>query len=375
MKILLLTDGIYPYVQGGMQKHSYNLCRYLARSGVNVVLYHCVPAGNEQPEKLHGFSEQELKQVMHRCFYFPKLDKLPGHYLRESYHLSEIYLDALKTETGIDLVYAQGFTAWALLKSGAKEKQNIPPVIVNFHGLNMFQKAASVKMKLEQYLLRPAVKYNLKHANFVISLGGKLSEILASIIDKNKIIESPVGIDNDWIEDEIVENEVRQLVFIGRNERLKGIKELNKVISRIDDLQFQLHIIGPFNKKDQIVDDRITYHGEIKQEEKVGSILSKMDVLILPSWSEGMPTVILEAMAKGCAIVANDVGAVAELVDDRVGWLCKPGDLNALEMGIRNAIDISDKELSHLKHYAVQKVAQNYTWDKITKRLIDQLKQ
>jgi glycosyltransferase involved in cell wall biosynthesis len=375
MKILLLTDGIYPYVMGGMQKHSYNLCKYLARAGVEIILYHCVEQGTKKPEFLHGFSGDELKLIKQQCFCFPKLDNFPGHYLRESYRLSEMYLDAMEKETNIDLIYAQGFTAWTLLKTGKGGQKSGTPVIVNFHGLNMFQKAASVKMKLEQYLLRPAVKYNLKHANFVISLGGKLSEILASIIDKNKIIESPVGIDNDWIEDEIVENEARQLVFIGRNERLKGIKELNKVISRIDDLQFQLHIIGPFNKKDQIVDDRITYHGEIKQEEKVGSILSKMDVLILPSWSEGMPTVILEAMAKGCAIVANDVGAVAELVDDRVGWLCKPGDLNALEMGIRNAIDISDKELSHLKHYAVQKVAQNYTWDKITKRLIDQLKQ
>ena len=40
MKIALLTDGIYPYVIGGMQKHSYFLAKYLARNKINVDLYH-----------------------------------------------------------------------------------------------------------------------------------------------------------------------------------------------------------------------------------------------------------------------------------------------------------------------------------------------
>lgn len=370
MKILLLSDGIYPYVMGGMQKHSYNLCKYMARVGVEIVLYHCVVQGKIKPKILDGFSKEELKNVEQHCFYFPKLDSLPGHYLRESYRLSLLYQEALKKESGIDLIYAQGFTAWALLKNRKEEQKMTPPVIVNFHGLEMFQKAASVKMKMEHLLLGPAVKFNLKQADYTISLGGKLTDIIASICDKNKIIVSPVGIDKEWIDEGVIENEIRQLVFIGRNERRKGIKELNKVINRITDLEFQLHIIGPFNKEDRIVDDRVTYHGEIKQEEKVAALLSKMDVLILPSWSEGMPTVILEAMAKGCAIVANDVGAVNELVDEKIGWLCKVGDLNSLEKAMRNAVTISNKELNKLKQNANLKVIKNYSWDKITSDLL-----
>jgi glycosyltransferase involved in cell wall biosynthesis len=374
MRIALLTDGIYPNVLGGMQKHSYNLCRYLARAGVEVALFHCVEQGSEKPEILQGFKTDELKQVKQQCFYFPKLDSLPGHYLRESYRLSELYLEALKKESAIDMIYAQGFTAWALLKSRKNGQAGIPPVIVNFHGLEMYQKAASSKMKIEHLMLRPAVKFNLRKADFVISLGGKLTEILASIVDKDKIIKSPVGIEGDWIDYKIVENKVRQLVFIGRNERRKGIKELNKVILRFDNLEFQLHIIGPFDKKDQINDPRITYYGEIKEQEKVAELLTKMDVLVLPSWSEGMPTVILEAMAKGCAVVANNVGAVNELVDDKVGWLCKVGDLNSLERGMQNAIGISNKKLANLKQNAIQKVTQEYKWSKIAKDLLVKLK-
>jgi len=40
LKIALITDGIWPYVMGGMQKHSYYLCKYLAQNKVNVDLIH-----------------------------------------------------------------------------------------------------------------------------------------------------------------------------------------------------------------------------------------------------------------------------------------------------------------------------------------------
>lgn len=146
------------------------------------------------------------------------------------------------------------------------------------------------------------------------------------------------------------------------------------MISRIGDLPFHLHIIGPFTEEDQIADSRITYYGEIKEQERVAELLIKMDVLILPSWSEGMPTVILEAMAKGCVIVANDVGAVNKLVDDSVGWLCKVGDLDALESGIRKAIDLPQSKLKSMKQNAILKVDENYLWEEVVEKLTSTLK-
>ena len=47
------------------------------------------------------------------------------------------------------------------------------------------------------------------------------------------------------------------------------------------------------------------------------------DVLICPSYSEGMPNVILEGMSRGLAIIATDVGATDQLVDDTNGKLIK----------------------------------------------------
>lgn len=358
MKIALLTDGLYPYVIGGMQKHSYVFAKNLLKHKVNVVLFHCVYGDDHVVKDLDGFSDEELDLLEHKCFNFPKLDSFPGHYLRESFKLSKIYKEELKNYKDIDLVYSQGFTAWALLK--VIPKNRLYPIIVNFHGLNMFQKASSIKSKLEHLLFRPAVKFNLLQADYVISLGGKLTKILSQFIDDDKIIIIPIGVEKEWLEQNPKNNHPRKLVFIGRDERVKGIMELNKVIKKIKDLKFELHIIGPFNQKDRLKLDSVIYYGEIKKEEEICRLLSQMDVLIVPSWSEGMPTVIIEAMAKSCVVIGTDVGAVRELVDDSIGWLIEAGDVLALEKSIRKAISVSDNELEIMKNAAYNKVKDRF---------------
>ena len=60
MRIALLTDGIYPYVVGGMQKHSYNLAKYFAQQKIYIDLYHCNSSQtNYNIQKLEVFSEEE----------------------------------------------------------------------------------------------------------------------------------------------------------------------------------------------------------------------------------------------------------------------------------------------------------------------------
>jgi len=69
----------------------------------------------------------------------------------------------------------------------------------------------------------------------------------------------------------------------------------------------------------------------------LAGLLGQLDVVVVPSTSpESAPRAIAEAQAAGCAVVASDIGGVAELVQDRVtGWLVPPGDITALA----NAID------------------------------------
>ena len=64
---------------------------------------------------------------------------------------------------------------------------------------------------------------------------------------------------------------------------------------------------------------------------KVGEVLRESDILVLPSYTEGSPNVIKEAMATAMPVIGSRVGGVPELVDHgRTGFLYEPGDIEEL---------------------------------------------
>jgi glycosyltransferase involved in cell wall biosynthesis len=68
-------------------------------------------------------------------------------------------------------------------------------------------------------------------------------------------------------------------------------------------------------------------------------IIGALDVLALPSFTEGMPNVLLEAFAYGTPVVATSVGAVPDMIErGRSGWTVTPGDTTALSEALREAL-------------------------------------
>ena len=95
MRILLLTDGIYPYTMGGMQKHSYYLAKYLAQNNVNVTLFHCTDFNSklkDQGADLNHFNELELKNIDFRLHDFPKLDRFFFITLERTRRIQNLYI-------------------------------------------------------------------------------------------------------------------------------------------------------------------------------------------------------------------------------------------------------------------------------------------
>src|SRR4051812_21272815 len=84
MRIALLTDGVWPYVLGGMQKHSYYLAKYLSQQHIDVDLYH-FNQSNYDINKQEFFSDDEKSYITNIVLDFPMVTQLPGHYVLESY--------------------------------------------------------------------------------------------------------------------------------------------------------------------------------------------------------------------------------------------------------------------------------------------------
>ena len=218
-----------------MQKHSYNLAKTLAKYGIYVDLYHCVEHDKPLVDNLNCFSKEELKFINNICLHFDKPGKYPGHYITRSYNYSKKFINlSLRKKCGLCLCSG---SYWMVL-CFKKKNYNLPPIAVNFHGLEMYQKAASFNEKLKQVILKPPLKYISQLTNINYSLGGKLSSILKLLAPNQNVIERPNAISKDWLFDTDItkENKVRKFVFLGRYVRHKGVQELNNILKRICNL-------------------------------------------------------------------------------------------------------------------------------------------
>lgn len=371
MKIAVLTDGIHPYVIGGMQKHSYYLVRELARNRHFVYLFHC-NASSYDANKLEFFSEEERKYIKSHLIPFPHKKYFPLHYIYESHQYSEaIYQELQPLLPEVDFIFAQGFCAWSLLKH--KNKTQRPPVVVHFHGLEMFQNIPSFKSKLSRYFLQTAVKANLQKADYTISFGGKITGILNRIVKADEIWEIPGGIEKKWLVEaaQPVSDKVR-FAFVGRYERRKGIPELNEAIIRlIQHNNFSVEFIGEIPAEHKLSYPAVHYHGKLSSENEVKHILSGCDVLVCPSYAEGLPNVIMEAMACGLAVIATDVGAVSKLVSNDNGWLISSPKASDIACAMQAAMN--DELLQQKKAISLKKVRQGFLIETVTSMLIDKM--
>lgn len=377
LKIAILTDGVFPFVMGGMQRHSHYLCRYLCAIGHQITLVHCVAFGKAIPsaetvrESLEINPEASFKNI---CLHFPKSGSLPGHYIKESYAYSVNVYEAIKKDLAdFDLIYAKGFSAWHLIDLKRRDKLKIKaPVAVKFHGYEMFQDAADFKSRLQHWLLQGPVKFNNRHADYIFSYGGKITTIIQSLgISNDKIIEIPTGIASSWFRSENDIQSVsttRKFVFVGRYERRKGIEELNNVLQKmLDSTDFEFHFIGPIPASKKIKHAKLIYHGQQAETEKIKSILDSCEILVTPSHSEGMPNVIMEGMSRGLAIIATDVGAVAAQVSSKNGWLLEPADEIALEKAMLEAVNLENTELQSKRLSSLRIVKEKFSWESVSK--------
>ena len=137
IKLALVTDGIHPFVIGGMQKHSFYLAKFLSKNKIYVDVYHYIETETMSINSI--FNKDELKYLKFFQIEYPKSLWFPGNYLYKRYLYSKRILKILLKQKPYHFIYVKGFSGWALLKN--KKKFNIKTCIgINFHGYEMFQK-------------------------------------------------------------------------------------------------------------------------------------------------------------------------------------------------------------------------------------------
>jgi glycosyltransferase involved in cell wall biosynthesis len=138
------------------------------------------------------------------------------------------------------------------------------------------------------------------------------------------------------------DDEIR-LVFVGRLAPVKGLRVLLAALAQLRDDLPNLHLVlvgdGPDRKTLEAaaapLGDRVTFTGYLSQSE-VAQAMQAADICVLPSFAEGVPVVLMEAMASRKPVIATQVAGVGELVEDGVsGFIVPPGDMESLAARIR----------------------------------------
>lgn len=378
MRILLLTDGIFPYVMGGMQKHSYNLVKYLTTDENEITLLHCVGNSSKCPSSLDVkklvFNE-ERNNFTDYCVQFPKGGKLPGHYLRSSKKLSQIYWAIVKDKiTEYDFIFSQGFTAWEFLIN----KALCPPIGIHFHGYNSFQKSFGIKPMLEGFMFNREIRAYAKMTDYLFSLGGNMTNLIRDKVPfpEERILSSLNGIEEFWLSNSPKKfSDVRKFIFVGRPNKIKAIDIIYQGIKRLTN-KAEFHFIGNFPEQEKLKLSNVQYWGEISDEVVLRNIYESCDVLLCPSYSEGLPTVILESMALGLPVIATNVGAVEEVVKNNVnGLLIESGNVGEFVTALKYYCELDIMKLNQQSLAAKQTISDTFLWNNVIKQTIDGIKQ
>ncbi len=170
-------------------------------------------------------------------------------------------------------------------------------------------------------------------------------------------------------------HEPPRIVFAGRFTQQKNPQAVVRALAQVDDLPWQATLIGdgPLRPKVETLlaetglATRVTLTGWITPE-AVLEIFERSDLLFMPSQSEGLPVVGLQALAKGLAIIASQVGGFVDLVEEgRNGHLFPPGDLQAAVKALRRVLTSRERllayrkaSLQHARHFDLTRIVAAY---------------
>jgi glycosyltransferase involved in cell wall biosynthesis len=361
--VLVLCDGIYPDQVGGAEIHVFNLACRLADRGHNV--YVITPA-NKIPKKT---SDTEIP--------FAKIpvEVWPRPFVFLSYIVKGLIL-SFKLRKQIGIVHSHTATPPTMITAFLFSFFSHKPYVVACMG-------SDIRISSRKFLYRAFQLPFLQNAKSVVVVSKEIAVLLKQKygIPKCKILVVGSSYD-DRITQKLAntrphaENKRRRRIISVANMRpekdhttlLKAFAILVKSVSNV-----QLYLVGNGLLKDQL--EEFCIHHNLNSVRFLGRLphvdaleyIANSDIFILTSVEEGMPTVILEALALGKPVIATAVGGIPEIVKDGINGILVPPKSPE---PIAKALDrlLSNSGLRRKLGRAAAESVKDYAWSKTTEK-------
>ncbi|HKR62463.1 MAG TPA: glycosyltransferase [Thermoanaerobaculia bacterium] len=138
------------------------------------------------------------------------------------------------------------------------------------------------------------------------------------------------------------------LLFAGRFDAAKNLPHLIDALAKVVHERDAVALLCGEGPLEHEVRARIAHHNASDRIRLLGfrsdvwSLMKRTDVLVAPSWFEGQPNAVLEAIACGCPLVVSDIPGHRAFLDDSSALFAPPDDADALSRAITHALDDRD---------------------------------
>jgi glycosyltransferase involved in cell wall biosynthesis len=280
-----------------------------------------------------------------------------------------------------DVVYVAGVSYWGFWENAfyiGTAKLLGHRVLLHYLGsFDQFYEPCSI---LQKRLIRSVMRW----PDRVILLSDRVRDLVATFlpIERLRVIRSSVRLSDRRLPNIPRGEEACNILFMGGHDPIrKGIQDIVETMPQVLEQAPCVHYLLAGGDNVQVFEerccelniaDRVSFLGWIPEEKK-WEMYERADILLLPSYNEGLPYVIVEALAAGLPIVASNVGGIPEVISDgENGFIITPGDRQALAERIVE-LAVAPDVRSSMTQRNRDKAQREYSLDVALRRLEQEL--
>ncbi len=365
MKILTLNYE-FPPVGGGAAPVSFDLARALAGLGHSVDVVTMRWKNLPAVEMIDGI----------RIYRTPALRARPD--VCRTHELATYLLGAagktlrLARQNRYDIIHAHFIIPTSPLAVWIKKISRIP-FVITCHGSDV-PGHNPARFTRAHRLLHPAWRYCIRQADGVICP----SSTLGALVSRNEPCIQPAiipnGIDVDFFQTAAQAPKTKTILYCGRLLAFKGVGHLIESVHKLN-LGWQVHILGDGPYRQELEKQAagsatpIHFHGWLNRHDpRFMRLFAESSIFVFPSEAENFPTVLLEAMSAGLAVLSSDAGGCPEAVGD-AAILYPAGDVQKLQANLLRLME--DEPLRRQMGKAAVQQARQFSWPAIAKRYLE----
>ena len=327
-------------------------------------------------------ANEDIETVPFPAHFLPRIEyTIPS--FRKEY---KMILKLIK-EKGCDIIQVCGYDYLTSLPPVfIKRKINMPIILTSdgFPGVSWSFGNLLVDSIAKLYT-NTLGKFILSSYDELVVLSNKLTEDAINLgVPEEKVRAIPIGVDFDQFNPHVdgsdlkiklhIKEDEKVLLFVGRLALVKRIDILIDLTKRLlsDGFKIKTIIVGDgaysdyYEKLAKPIEENILFVGLVPKQE-IHEYFAISDVLILPSLSEGLPNVLLEASACGKPIVATNTGGISDIViHGETGFLAESNNVDSFAHYVK--LLLNDEDLStELGRNAYEHTKEKFNWADITK--------